>query len=138
MITWRVEAIVIPSKSIVTFSLSENEENILQQVAKHIKDGTIDNVPATAINCNDYHCFIKRLPSSAKRPRYVEILPHHNLRTVLQGLTIIEYPTIYCVPTEMIAEFPTGTEKIVELQEDEGVDSISPETLNDDLVEPTS
>jgi hypothetical protein len=139
MITWKVEVIVIPSKTIISFSISESEDNILQQVSKHIINSSIDTVLGAAINCNDYHCYIKRLPSSANSPRYVQILPHDNLRTVLQGLTVIEYPTIYCVPNEMIDEFPAGTDMIVEQQKQgQSIDSTSPEDLNNAMVEPAS
>lgn len=114
-ITWKVEAILMPSQKKFFFSLSENEDNILQHVSKHMDVNSRNNNPSfLSIPVQEYQCFIKRLPSSANSPHYVQIQPSDSLRNVLKGLTIVEHPTIYCVPAEMTDEFPTGTDKIIE------------------------
>ena len=59
-----------------------------------------------------------RLPSQANRPRYLRVDDPSttSLRQVLQGQTIIEYPTLYLVPDELAHEFPIGTDKIEEIR----------------------
>lgn len=110
-ITWKVEAIVCPSKTSVHFNLSENEENILSHVSKQIQKEGIP-IPSGVEFC----LFLLRLPSSAKNPRYVEISDSDSLKTILRGMTIVEHPTLYLVPKEMRGQFPTGSETITELQ----------------------
>jgi hypothetical protein len=112
MIIWKVEVILHPTKQIINFDLSENEENILilQHILKHLSpSGGISGIS------NNYKLFIKR-PSAANKPRYIEMKPHERLRKALEGLTIIEHPTIYCVPNDEthLKEFPIGTEEILE------------------------
>ena len=92
MITWKVEVIMHPSQQTVSFNLSENEENILEHISKHLR-------PSEELTNNNYKLFIKR-PSPANKPRYIEMKPDECLRKVLDGLTIIEHPTIYCVPND--------------------------------------
>jgi hypothetical protein len=108
MITWKVEVIFHPSQQTVSFNLSENEENILEHIMKHLQ-------PSEGSTDNNYKLFIKR-PGPANKPRYIEMKPDECLRKVLEGLTIIEHPTIYCVPKDdtTLKQFPVGTESILE------------------------
>ena len=113
-ITWKVEIIIMPTKNFFSFQLSEKEENILDCISKHIGEFHRDDsdVPTTLLG--SYQLFTKRLPSSAKDPKYVQIENNICLKKALNGLTIIEHPTIYCVPNENLKDFPIGTEKITE------------------------
>jgi len=115
LITWKVEVIIMPTKKTFSFKLSEQEEAIFDCVSTHMvefykDDSDIRNM----LLGSNYQLLIKRLPSSAKSPKYVRIEKNECLKKVLEGLTIIENPTIYCVPNESLKEFPIGTEKITE------------------------
>jgi hypothetical protein len=110
MITWKLEVIVYPDRQSVSFKLIENEENIMDHVSSHCEK---QGVPLLG---GVYRLFLKKLPSSAKNPRYVEVHPTEtSLKKILEGETVVEHPTIYCVPEEQVHEFPTGSDKIVEV-----------------------
>ena len=111
MITWKVEIIVIPDQKHVFFKLSENEENIIGHISRQCEKEGWHLLGA------QYRLFLKKLPSSAKNPRYLEVHPTEtNLKKMLEGETIVEHPTIYCVPQEQADQFPTGSSKIEELK----------------------
>lgn len=107
VITWKVEVILHPSLSNCIFQLSEDEENIMTHVKTKL------NAPINGL----HRLFMKQLPTSSKTPRYYEICKADSLRKFLPNKTIIEYPTIYCVPADSVAQFPTGTDKITEVPE---------------------
>ena len=110
MITWKLEVIVYPERKTVMFKLSENEENIMNHVLSHCTKSGINLLKG------QYHLFLKKLPGSADNPRYVEVHPiETTLKQVLDRQTIIEHPTIYCVPEQQIQAFPTENDKIMEL-----------------------
>jgi hypothetical protein len=123
MITWRVEFIFIPTGITRSFQISENEQNLWHYIQQQ---HTSESHPMTEIQDNkEYKLFLKRFPSPANQPRYIELnatttttttTTTTSLRTALEGLTIIEYPTIFCVPNvaEHLKDFPTGTQLIVE------------------------
>mmetsp|Transcript_7191 Transcript_7191/g.17533 ORF Transcript_7191/g.17533 Transcript_7191/m.17533 type:complete len:99 (-) Transcript_7191:96-392(-) len=69
---------------------------------------------ASMVASDNYNLLIKRLPSSADKPRFVAIEKNMCLKTVLEGLTIVEHPTIYCVSNEFKEDFPIGTNEIIE------------------------
>ncbi|MGK3737673.1 MAG: hypothetical protein ACI90V_004520 [Bacillariaceae sp.] len=118
-ITWKVEIIIMPTNKTFSIQLSEKEENILDCITKHIVEFHKDDsdIPSTLSGSN-YQLFTKRLPSSAKNPKYVQIENSVCLKKALNGLTIIEHPTIYCVPNDNLEDFPIGTEKITEEKTD--------------------
>jgi hypothetical protein len=118
MITWKVEIIIIPTNQTLSFNLSENEDDILVHIRKHILQKT-NNSHAEGAE-NDFKLMLKR-PSPANKPRYLQLNPNECLRKALEGLTIIEYPTIYCVQNDSIflEQFPTGTNILVEQKSEE-------------------
>ncbi|KAG7373508.1 hypothetical protein IV203_034232 [Nitzschia inconspicua] len=145
MITWKVEWVLfglpniqntttsILTTTAIEFNISENDTNLVDQIRNKIvsmmssPDSTSTTTEATTTKTTttiiEWCLFLKRLPSPANQPRYIEILPQQSLRTVLEGMTIVEHPTIYCVPkndTQLLNNFPTTQEKlIVEEQENE-------------------
>ena len=110
-IFWKIDVIVEPEKRVVSLSLSETEEGVMNQIAKRC----FGNDFATRLQETKYHLFLKKIPTSAKNPKYVKIDHTTNLKQALAGETIIEYPTIYCVPENQLNEFPTGNDMIVDL-----------------------
>ena len=115
LITWKVEIFLEPKVKTFSFNLSEQEEGILGQISKHvIKMFADDPSIPSEISPDKYQLLIKRLPSSANKPRYIRINSNDSLRTVLDGLTIIEYPALYCVPHENLKDFPVGASGITE------------------------
>jgi len=106
LITWTIELIVYPTKIGSTFQVSEGTENIMDLVITHCqKEGvTISN--------ESHFLFMMILPSISNQPRYIKVDPKANLKTILRGTTIIEYPTFHCVPQEMMDQFPTDSDKI--------------------------
>ena len=111
-IFWKVDVIVEPEKRLVSFSVSENEEDIF---IKHIAKRCFGTDFATKQKQTKYHLFLKKIPTSAKNPKYVKIDQTSSLKQALAGETIIEYPTIYCVPESQIEEYPIGSDMIVDL-----------------------
>mmetsp|Transcript_10465 Transcript_10465/g.21789 ORF Transcript_10465/g.21789 Transcript_10465/m.21789 type:complete len:198 (-) Transcript_10465:840-1433(-) len=115
LITWKVEVILVPKMKTFSFKLSEQEEGIIGHISKYIADTYADDsdMPSTVLP-DDHKLLIKRLPSSASNPRYIRIKNNESLKTVLGGLTIVEYPTIYCVNDESMKDYPLGTSVITE------------------------
>jgi hypothetical protein len=117
MITWKVEFIFIPTRITQCFQISENQENLLDCIRQQPQQLIPNSNHVTESQESDFKLFLKRLPSPANQPRYIEL---NNttacLRTALDGLTIIEHPTIFCVPNmaDRLKDFPTGTQLIVE------------------------
>jgi hypothetical protein len=121
MITWRVECIfIIPSKVTLYFQISEEEENLWDYIKRQYQrqyqhHDTFSNghdKRGIQHEDNNYKLFLKLWPCPANQPRYLELNGTKRcLRKALVGLTIIEYPTIFCVPngTEHLKEFLTGT-----------------------------
>jgi hypothetical protein len=107
-ITWKVEVILHPSLETITFQLSEDEKNVIT----HIRN-EFDKVKMTLNGV--HHLFVKQLPTSAKNPRYFELQDTDSLRIFLPKKGVVEHPTIYCVPADSVATFPTGTDKITEV-----------------------
>jgi hypothetical protein len=117
MITWKVEFIFIPTKITHCFQISENQENLLDYIRQQPQQLISNNNHVTESLESDFKLFLKRLPSPANQPRYIELNDATTcLRTALDGLTIIEHPTIFCVPNvaDRLKDFPTGTKLIVE------------------------
>jgi hypothetical protein len=110
-IMWKVDCIRVPRNEKVSFILSEHEEAILDHILQRMPQKDDDSDKAQT----EYKLFLKR-PSPANQPRYIELDPNQCLNKALQGLTIIEHPTVYCVPKEEIylKDFPTGTNMLVE------------------------
>lgn len=109
IITWKVEVVMYPHKEVFCFNLSENEENIMDHILKHGEKGKVK-----VSSAGDHSLYILRLPSEARNPRYVEVAPSDSLKSVLRGMTIVEHPTIHCVPQNLRHQFATGSDKIVE------------------------
>jgi hypothetical protein len=110
MITWKVELIVHPTKVTLSFQLSETAENIMNHAMTHCEKAGI------RISHDSHTLYILRQPSVSNQPQYMEIDPSACLKTILRGTTIVEYPTIHCVPQEIKDQFPTGSDKIVCLE----------------------
>jgi hypothetical protein len=106
---------LIPSKKLFSFSLSEQDEDIFDYISKEFKELHQSDVDMpTELSVDKYQLLIKRLPSAANNPRYIRIQHNASLRKSLDGLTIVEHPTIYCVPNENMSDFPIGTTGITE------------------------
>ena len=120
-ITWRIDVLVYPRRQLFHFQQSEKDDNILDRIRMVCKEEQASLNRNNSLLMEDgvsYRLFLKRLPSSAKNPRYVELLKSDTLKDVLEGMTIIEYPTIHCVPDSdqvMLSEFPVGSDKVVEV-----------------------
>jgi hypothetical protein len=114
LITWKVEVVLVPRKKTVSFKLSEREEGILSHILKHIESYEENLGMPSILSSDNYQLLIKRLPSSANNPRYVLIKNNDCLKTVLEGFTIVEYPTLYCVANEDMKDFTVGTNGITE------------------------
>jgi hypothetical protein len=108
LITWRVEVIMVssePTKN-VTFNLCENETNVMEHIEKRCNQ----SLPS--------HSLFLKLPSRAhNNPQYLCLEPNDSLQQSLRGQTIIEHPTIFCVPEDKVQDFPTGTDKIETIDE---------------------
>jgi hypothetical protein len=167
MITWKVECIFIPPSSQkvkLELNLSEYDDNILERILALRKrrlddehntktqanDTTAATTTTTTTNqkhgttftsCDDdcYSLFWKRLPSPANQPVYIQLQPHTTLRTLLEGRTIVEHPTLYCVAkkNEYLQQFPTttntttnGSSLIVEVEEQEEEEEEATTTTN--------
>eukprot|EP00980_Cylindrotheca_fusiformis_P023172 scaffold10199_cov146-Cylindrotheca_fusiformis.AAC.29 len=116
VITWKVEVILHPSLRTLSFQLSEDESNIMAHI--------MNQLGKKGISLKGVHrLFMKQLPTSSSSPRYDEIGETDSLRTFLAKKAIIEHPTIYCVPTECAADFPTGTDKIEEVPTNEHLEA---------------
>lgn len=118
MVTWKVECIMIPTNATLSFQISEHEENVLDFILRRHCSSSDKKKKKESFTANDeYKLFLKRLPSPANQPRYVEVTS--SLRTVLEGMTIVEHPTLYCVlnADEHLKEFPTGTNRLVVVEE---------------------
>lgn len=115
LITWKVEIVLVPGNKTISFNLSELEEDILEHIARHIAETYKDDLDMPSIASSDnYQLVIKRLPTSANNPRYVRIQDNQCLKTILEGLTIVEHPTLYCVTNGHMNEFPIGANEITE------------------------
>lgn len=138
MITWKVECIVLlpssflssnntttqsqqPKKMVLNLMISEHQENLWEYIRTKLGQQEKDAViPPTITSPPLYKLFLKRLPSPANQPRYIEITSESSsctLRTALEGKTIIEHPTLYCVPCSsssdasaenLLDQFPTS------------------------------
>lgn len=120
LITWRVQTIMVsePANN-VAFNLCENETNVMEHVEKRCNQ-SLPN-----------HSLFLKLPSRANNnPRYMRLEPNDSLQQSLRGQTIIEHPTIFCVPEEQLQDFPTGSDKIETIDEQPTTDS-STETTTD-------
>jgi hypothetical protein len=126
-ITWKVEVVIHPSKATLFFNLSENEENIMDHVLRNCEKNDIE-----MFTCG-YRLFIMRLPAQNKKQRYIELSPSDSLKTVLRGMTIVEHPTIHYVPDDMCHEFPTGSEKVVEVKTDNDEAGYVPDDICDEF-----
>ncbi|VEU38461.1 unnamed protein product [Pseudo-nitzschia multistriata] len=126
LIMWKVEVVLVPTESTVSFNLSEKEESILDHIAKHITEfhKNDPNMP-TKLSPQNYQLLIKRLPSAANSPRYARIENNKSLREVLEGFMVVEHPTIYCVPNEKMTDFPIGTKEIIERSCDTHSETVS-------------
>jgi len=111
VITWKVELIVYPTKVTSSFQLSETSENIMDHVIAHCEKEGI------RISYDSYLLYTMRLPCLSKQPRYTEVDVTACLKTILRGTTIVEHPTIHCVPKEIEDQFPIGSDKIVFMDE---------------------
>ena len=60
----------------------------------------------------DCHLVLKRLPCPSNRPVHVEIGRDATLKSALKDQTVIEYPTIDVVPTELLSKFPKSIEEL--------------------------
>lgn len=60
----------------------------------------------------DHHLLLKRLPCPSNRPVFVEIDRDATLKMALKDQTVIEYPTIDVVPTELLTKFPQSIEEL--------------------------
>lgn len=109
VITWKIEVIVYPEKTKVTFTLSEDETNIMDHVAQHCEKANI------SVSTNEYQLYLEKLPKTSKTPLYLLIGPTDTLRNKLSGLAIIEHPTLYCVPRDMTSGFSTICSGIAEI-----------------------
>jgi len=108
-ITWKVEVVLHPSKSVVSFNLSENEENIIDHVTNHFEKEKI------SISSVELYLFLMRLPSSARNPRYTAVYPSDSLKAKLRGMTVVEHPTLHLVPKDIVDQFPTGSDNVSEV-----------------------
>lgn len=120
LITWRAEVIMVsdPTKN-VTFNLCENETNVMEHVEKRCNQ-SLPN-----------HSLFLKLPSRAhNNPRYLRLEHNDSLQKSLRGQTIIEHPTIFCVPEDQVQDFPTGTDKIETINE-QPTTSTSTDTTTD-------
>ncbi len=117
LITWKVEVILVKQKKTFSFNMSEQDQGIFSQISNAInniyKD---DSGMPSKISSDKHQLLIKRLPSSANSPRYIRIKNDDSLNKALEGLTIVEYPTIYCVSDESMKDFPLGTSVMTEKQ----------------------
>ena len=115
LITWKVEVVLVPRQKTISFNLSEQEVGILDHISKHIEQTRENEADMPSLLSSDnYQLVIKRLPSSANNPRYIQIERNECLKKVLEGLTIVEYPTLYCVANEDMTGFPIGANGISE------------------------
>jgi hypothetical protein len=126
MITWKVECIVFllsssnPTKrTVLNLMISEHQENLWDYIRTKLGKEEMVTPTATTTPPPPYKLFLKRLPSPANKPRYIEISSNnsscYSLRSALEGNTIIEHPTLYCVPCSsssnasdnLLDQFPT-------------------------------
>lgn len=115
VITWKVEVVLLPKMRTFSFDLSEQEGGILGHISKYIADKyPEDSDMPSNISPDNYQLLIKRLPSSANNPRYIRIKDNDSLKSTLEGLTIVEHPTIYCVTNENMQDFLVGASGITE------------------------
>ena len=115
VITWKVEVVLEKGKKTFALNISELEDSISGRISKFLKETYGgDSDISSMVTSDNYQLLIKRLPSSADKPRFIQIEKNTCLKTVLEGLTIVEYPTIYCVSNENKESFPIGTNKITE------------------------
>jgi hypothetical protein len=112
MITWKVELIIHPNLQTLYFQLSENEVSMITHVRNQC-----DKVGIKLEGL--FRLYLKQLPAPARNPRYFEMHESDNLKTFLSDKTIIEHPTIYCVPEKSMEEFPIGSDKISEISVNE-------------------
>ena len=115
LITWKIEVILVSIKKTISFNLSEQQDNIIDHISKHLEEKYDNNSNMQMLpSLDSYQLLIKRLPTSANNPRYIRLKRNDCLKSVLNGLTIIEYPTIYCVNNENMESFPVGTNEVTE------------------------
>jgi hypothetical protein len=129
MITWKLEVIVYPERKSIRCQLSENEENIMDHISNQCEKQGISLL-------KDYMLFVKQLPGPAKDPRYIQLHPADTLKKALKDNTVIEHPTIYCVPAEHVQDFPTGSCQIMELSTTDQVQDFP--TGTDKIMEPSA
>jgi hypothetical protein len=119
LITWRVEVIMVsdPTKN-VSLNLCENETNVMEHIEKRCNQ----SLP-------NHSLFMKLSSRAHNNPRYIGLETNESLQQSLRGQTIIEYPTILCVPEDQVQDFPTGTDKIetIEEQPTKGTETITDE-----------
>ena len=128
VITWKVDVVILPMRTTITCSISEQETNILSVIMSAAAAVTEAAAVTSSVGIQAalqgkagsscYGVYMARLPSQANRPRYLRVDDPSttSLRQVLQGQTIIEYPTLYLVPDDLAHEFPIGTDKIEEIR----------------------
>jgi len=115
LITWKVEVILVPQMKTFSFNISEQDQGIIGQISNFIISTYKDDADMPSSMSSDNHqVLIKRLPSSANSPRYIRIKNGDSLKKALEGLTIVEYPTIYCVADGSMKDFQLGTTVITE------------------------
>lgn len=115
-ITWKVEVVVHPSKATTSFNLSEHEEDLMGKVSSHCTKEKI------TIPTGENSLFLMKLPRTEAGPRYAELDPMASLKTALRGMSLIEHPTIHLVPNDIREKFPTGTDKITEVDPPQATD----------------
>lgn len=123
MITWKVEIIVVQKENEksknICFQMSENEDDIMSCIQNQCqKQGMVSNDDKTSNigHCN-YRLLLKKLPASAKSPQFFPLNENDTMKEFLKNKTVIEYPTIYCVETTLLHNFPlvATIEKVQEL-----------------------
>jgi hypothetical protein len=74
-------------------------------------------------NTSSISLLLKKLPSRANDPRYVQVSRTATLAEALADMTVFEFPTIYVVHSSRLQEFPQSIQEIEEIPSVQEVES---------------
>ena len=100
---WKVDFVIhgTPTRVLSVPKLSEHA-NLSKELAKALPDAS-----------NSTRLLIKRLPCRSNSPLYVELdSKTSTLKSALQDMTVIEYPTIEVVPLALLDRFPRYIQEV--------------------------
>ena len=102
-----VDKSFIVSDSLIRVSLSEvSEHEKINDIITNLSNQSPENSAlrhalSGVRKCKNLKTFIQKLPSVAEAPSFIQVDGNNTLKEALKNKTIIEYPTLIVIPSEL-------------------------------------